>query len=133
MKKQLTRLKYTIKNRITSLRDVWTYSDSQPTEITLALVNVILAPVATYLELGPLWLFQIFLVFCGLYQLYCISVGDLECRIRASFITFSAYFATLLTYVYCIGLPTPTHWGWLVLTVSAFGSLRRLTKEKLAR
>ena len=117
-------------DKLKSLRSIWLFSDSQPTEITLALANLVLVPLATFVELGPLYLYQGFVILAALYQLHCISEGDLDCRIRASFITFGTYFTTLLIYLSMIGLPTPSHWGWLVLLLSAFGSLRRLIKEK---
>ena len=120
-------------NKLKVLRHIWQYSDSQPTEITLALSNLILAPIATYIELGPMYLYQGLLIITGFYQLFCIADENLSCRIRASFLSFASFVSTLFMYIYCIGLPTPSHWGWVLLTLSAFGSLRRLTKEKLSR
>ena len=126
-------IKETAKQRATHLLDVWRHSDSQPTEITLALVNILLAPLATRIELGPLVFYQIILVGVGLYQLMCVAKGDLKCRVRASMFTFGAFIATLMMYIIIIGLPTPSHWGWGVLVFSAFGSLKRLKTEQLHR
>ena len=126
-------IKTIAKIRLKSLVDVWRHSDSQPTEITLALVNLLLAPLATRIELGPLWFYQIMLVASGVYQLMCVAKGDLNCRVRASMFTFGAFTATLMMYVIAIGLPTPSHWGWLVLVFSSFGSLKRLKTEQLHR
>ena len=122
-----------IKERFDNLKKVWFYSDSQPTEILLALVNIFLTPIATYMELGPLWIFQILLIVTGIYQLWCVSNTDLNCRIRASFLTFSMYFATLLMYGAGIGLPSPSHWGWFVLVFASFSSLRRIKREQIMR
>ena len=119
--------------KIKHLIDVFRYSDSQPTEITLALVNLILAPIATYIELGPLVFYQLALIASSIFQLYCIANSDLKCRIRASFLTFSFFVTTLMMYIFTIGLPTPSHWGWLVLSLSAFSSLKRLKTEDLHR
>jgi hypothetical protein len=126
-------IKTIAKARAKHLLDVWRRSDSQPTEITLALVNVLLAPLATRIELGPLVFYQIILVGVGGYQLLCVAKGDLNCRVRASMLTFGAFTATLIMYVITIGLPTPSHWGWLVLVFSSFGSLKRLKTEQLYR
>jgi hypothetical protein len=126
-------IKQTAKKRATHLVDVWKFSDSQPTEITLALVNLLLAPAATLIELGPLWFYQILLVGSGVYQLMCVAKGDLKCRVRASIVTFGLFATTLMMYVITIGLPTPSHWGWLVLVFSSFGSLKRLKTEQLHR
>lgn len=126
-------IKNTVKQRATHLLNVWKYSDSQPTEITLALVNLLLAPLATRIELGPLWFYQIMLVGSGVYQLMCVAKGDLKCRVRASIVTFGLFSTTLMMYIVTIGLPTPSHWGWFVLVFSAFGSLKRLKTEELHR
>lgn len=126
-------IKEVAKQRVTHLLDVWRYSDSQPTEITLALVNLLLAPVATLIELGPLWFYQIMLVGSGIYQLMCVAKGDLKCRVRASIVTFGLFATTLTMYIVTTGLPTPSHWGWFVLVFSAFGSLKRLKTEQLHR
>jgi len=122
-----------IKIRLERLREVWIYSDSQPTEILLASLNILLTPIATYIELGPLWILQIGLVISGIYQLLCISTNDLDCRVRGSLVTFGFYMTTLLFYLFCLGLPTPTHWGWVVLVFASFGSLRRIKREQLLR
>lgn len=126
-------IKHTAKKRATHLLNVWKYSDSQPTEITLALVNLLLAPLATRIELGPLWFYQIMLVGSGVYQLMCVAKGELKCRVRASIVTFGLFSTTLMMYIVTIGLPTPSHWGWFVLVFSAFGSLKRLKTEELHR
>jgi len=126
-------IKNTAKQRANHLLDVWRHSDSQPTEITLALVNLLLAPLATRIELGPLWFYQIMLVASGVYQLMCVAKGELKCRVRASIVTFGLFSTTLMMYVVTIGLPTPSHWGWCVLVFSSFGSLKRLKTEELHR
>ena len=129
----IQRTKEKARKKFKHLADVWRHSDSQPTEITLALVNLLLAPLATRIELGPLVFYQIILVGVGGYQLMCVAKGDLNCRVRASMLTFGAFTATLMMYVITIGLPTPSHWGWLVLVFSSFGSLKRLKTEQLHR
>lgn len=127
------KIKDIAKKRAAHLLDVWKHSDSQPTEITLALVNLLLAPAATLIELGPLWFYQILLVGSGVYQLLCVAKGDLKCRVRAAMVTFGLFSTTLMMYIIAIGLPTPSHWGWFVLVFSAFGSLKRLKTEQLHR
>lgn len=122
-----------ITDKLKTLRHLWLYSDSQPTEITLATANILLAPIATYIELGPMLVYQLLLIITGIYQLLCVVNNDISCRVRASLFTFGLYVSTLIMYLYCMGLPTPSHYGWFVLTISAFGSLRRLTREKITR
>ena len=129
----IQRIKSMAKSKGKHLLNVWQYSDAQPTEITLALVNLLLAPLATLIELGPLYFYQITLVCAGVYQLMCVANGDLKCRVRASIVTFGLFVTTLMMYVVTIGLSTPSHWGWLVLVFSSFGSLKRLKTEQLHR
>ena len=118
---------------IRSLRNIWKYSDSQPTEITLAAALMFLAPIATYLEICFMPFFEVFLFTGGLYQITCVARGRLDCRVRAAFITFSLYFTSLVMYIINIGLPTPSHYGWVLLVLSSFSSLKRLKSEQLHR
>lgn len=115
------------------LQQLWKYSDSQPTEITLGAALMILAPVATLMELGFMPVYQLMLIGAGAYQLFCISTGKLECRVRAAMLTFGLYATSLAMYLITIGLPTPSHYGWLILVISSFGNLKRLKTEQLYR
>jgi len=115
------------------LQQLWRYSDSQPTEITLGAALMILAPMATFIELGFMPFYQIALIGAGVYQLFCIAKGELQCRMRASLITFGLYTATLTMYLLSIGLPTPSHFGWVLLVISSFGNLKRLKTEHIHR
>jgi len=123
-----------LKKAIVQLREIWQYSDSQPTEITLAAALVLLYPTATFLELGYSPILQLLAPIAGLYQLYCVSGSCLKCRVRASFITFSLYAIAGVMYLY-YGLlfKGPSYWGWVLLTISSFGSLKRIKKEELHR
>ena len=115
------------------LQQLWNYSDSQPTEITLGAALMILAPIATMMELGFMPFYQVALVCAGAYQLFCISKENLNCRIRASLFTFGFYSSTLAMYLLSIGLPTPSHYGWVLLVISSFGNLKRLKTEQIHR
>jgi hypothetical protein len=115
------------------LQQLWKYSDSQPTEITLGAALMILAPICTIIELGFMPFYQVALVAAGAYQLLCISKGELHCRLRASLFTFGLYSSTLAMYLLSIGLPTPSHYGWVLLVISSFGNLKRLKTEQIHR
>lgn len=115
------------------LQQLWKYSDSQPTEITLGAALMILAPIATLIELGFMPVYQLMLIGAGAYQLFCISTGKLDCRVRAAMLTFGLYATSLAMYLITIGLPTPSHYGWLILVISSFGNLKRLKTEQLHR
>jgi hypothetical protein len=113
------------------LKQIWSYSDSQPTEITLAMCNLLLTHLAVGLEIGGLWFLRVMIVISALYQLYCVSQEDISCRVKAAMITFGIYTTVTIIYLIHIGLPTPTHWGWFVLMFASFGSMRRLILEKI--
>lgn len=134
LKVKAQEIKAELRARFDSLRAIWQYSDSQPTEITLALALVFLYPTATYLELGYSVIMDVLGPMAGLYQLYCVSGKCLSCRVRASFITFSFFLLATVMYLYCGMLfKSPTYWGWVVLCFSSFGSLKRIKKEELHR
>jgi len=112
---------------------IWGYSDSQPTEITLALANIFLTHVAIGIEIGDNYIFRVVIFLSGLYQLYCVSKEDLSCRLKASVLSFAVYLISTIIYIKSIGLPTPTHYGWVVLCFASFGCMRRLIIEKIHR
>lgn len=115
------------------IKYIWLVSDSQPTEITLALANLTMTHLCVGTELGGLYIFRLIIIFSALFQLYCVSKEDINCRVKASVFTFSIYFIIPIMYWYQIGFPTPTHYGWFVLTFAAFGSMKRLITEKIHR
>ena len=112
---------------------IWSYSDSQPTEITLALANVFLTHLAIGFEIGGDYIFRAVIFFSGLYQLYCVSKEDINCRLKASVLSFSVYLISTIIYIQSVGLPTPTHYGWIILCFASFGCMRRLIIEKIHR
>jgi len=116
-----------------NVKNIWTYSDSQPTELTLSMALMILAPIATALEIGFMPVYQLMLIAAGVYQFICVAKGKLSCRIRASVITFGLYATSLMMYLLTIGLPSPSHYGWVLLVISSFSSLKRLKTEQLHR
>jgi len=85
---------------IKKLSLIWSHSDSQPTEITLALINVLLTHLAIGSELGGLYFERIIIISSGIFQLYCVSQEDIKCRVRASMITFGVYHL----YVYSLSI-----------------------------
>jgi hypothetical protein len=115
------------------LSHIFKYSDSQPTEITLGVALMVLAPIATATEIGLMPFYQLTLVAAGFYQLYCVSKGKLDCRIKAAIVTFGLYSTSLMMYLLSVGLPTATHYGWVIFVISSFSNLRRLKTEQLHR
>jgi len=122
-----------MRKQLKTLKNLWRYSDSQPTEITLAGAMATLVPMAVSMEIHCNWFLNAFFILAGLYQLRCIATCDIACRIRASFFTSSLYLTCLLVYLTTIGLPTPSHYGWILLTYSSFSTMNRLKTEKINR
>jgi len=120
-----------IKDLFRNLKRIWKVSDSQPTEITLAVAVMILAPIAVSMEIHFNWFLNLLLVTAGLYQLRCIAKEQIGCRIRAAYFTTMMYMSCLVSYLMTIGLPTPSHWGWILLTYSSFSTLNRLKTEQM--
>lgn len=118
---------------LSKLRNIWAYSDSQPTEITLAITNILATHVAIGLELGGFYVFRIIVFISGLYQLYCVASEKVDNRVIASVITFAVYSTLTIAYLSTIGFPCATHYGWLILCFASFGSMRRLILEKIHR
>lgn len=113
------------------LLDIWSHSDSQPTEITLAVVNIVATHIAIGVELGGFHIFRFVIILSGIYQLYCVASERICRRVQASVITFSVFVTSTVAYLFTIGFPDVTHYGWLILCFAAFGSMRRLIIEKL--
>ena len=120
-----------IKQSLLNLKRIWTVSDSQPTEITLAAAVMILAPIAVSIEIHFNWFLNLLLVAAGIYQLRCIAKEKIACRIRAAYWTTAMYMSCLMSYLVTIGLPTPSHYGWILLTYASFSTLNRLKIEQL--
>lgn len=116
---------------LSKLKNIWSYSDSQPTEITLAITNILATHIAIGVELGGFYVFRVIIFLSGLYQLYCVASEKICNRVRASVVTFSVYSTTTIAYLFTIGFPCATHYGWLILSFAAFGSMRRLILEKI--
>jgi len=116
------------------IKEIYLYSDSQPTEITLGVCLSVLAPVVTTIEIGFMPIFLLFIMFTGVFQLYCVGNEDLKCRMRAATLSMSAYLAVFLMYVIKGTIfVSPTHWGWFVLAFSSWGVFKRLNTEFLHR
>lgn len=111
------------------LTNIWNYTDSHATEITLGGMTGILALPATLLEIGfNIWILPI--MAAGLYQIYCVSTNDLECRTKAAAFNTSAYIAIVLLYgTHGYITTSPSHSGWIIMALFSFMTASRLNKE----
>jgi len=114
------------------LLHIWKYSDSQPTEITLGIVNLTLAPICILCEIGVMPIFVPLLIFGGIFQLWAVSTEKVCKRVKAAFVSLCLFVVTLLLYLKSpCGLHSPMHYGWVILVLGALGSLIRLKNEQL--
>ena len=106
------------------LLHIWKYSDSQPTEITLGICNFILAPLCLIFEIGFMPFFIPLVVAGGAYQLWAVSTEKVCKRVNAAFVSLCLFIITAALFLLSPhGLKDATHYGWLVLALSAAGSL----------
>ena len=115
-----------------NLFHIWKYSDSQPTEITLGLCNAFLTPFALWSEVGWMPFFIPLAIISGWFQLWSVSTHKICFRVKASLFSLCVFVVTLSLYAISpCGLDDATHYGWVVLVVSALGSLIRLKREEI--
>jgi len=108
------------------------YSDSQPTEITLGIVNLAITPLAIFCDIGFMPLFIPLLIFGGAFQLWAVTTEKSLIRVRAALISLCLFVVTLLLYLNSpCGLSTPLHYGWVLLVAGSIGNLIRLKNEEL--
>ena len=115
---------------IRKLIDIWLYSDSEPTEITLGLCCILFIPLCSFSELGCMPAFKICVGICGVYQLWAVAKGEIDGRVTASALVFAMAITTMVIYLVIVGWQDPMHYKWIVLVLCAFGSLTRLLREK---
>ena len=120
-----------MKMKLLRLRQVWMYSDNQPTEIILALANIFIVPFALSMEVGTGLFLSLIPAISGIHQMICVASDEINCRVRASMICLGVYLASAVMYLITIGFPSPTHYGWLLFIIAAFGSMSRLSREKI--
>mgnify|MGYP005993675625 FL=1 len=119
-----------VRKCLNNLKEIFLYADSQPTEIMLGMLNFILLLPATMIELGWIPIYQITGVLIGGYQLLAVARQDIGMRRTASFLSFVVFTMTIVLYGSCGYLwRSASHWGWVVLWLSALSSVKRVTKE----
>lgn len=115
---------------LSKLRSILTYYDSEPTEVAQGFVWLLFFPIVHSLDCSfNLWLI-IPSVILGMAALKAVCFHDVKTRKTIGFAIF-LFSIVILTYYFTIKkLPyDPVHWGWILISLSAFFNLRRLTNH----
>lgn len=107
------------------------YSDSQPTELMHAFINLVITPLAVIFEIGNMWAYVILLVLSSLYQFIAVINGSMRMRLNAAHISFGIFCSTVIMFLLTKGLYTPTHFIWIIFILSSLSILSRLKREKI--
>ena len=113
------------------LKKILTFHDSEPTEITQGFIWFIFFPFIYTLENGLNVLLILISIIVGFCTLYGVAY-DLKLRVRKSLAVSVFLFSIVASVMYLLIHKTyscPTHWGWLVISMSAFFNLRRITNH----
>jgi hypothetical protein len=119
---------------ISRLSKILTYYDSEPTEITQGIIWFIFFPVIYTLEHGLNILAISVSIILGFSTLYAVAYKGLEVRKTMAFAIFLFSIISIILYFFVHNdYLCPTHWGWLVVSFSAFFNLRRITNHYYIR
>ncbi len=112
---------------LSKIKDILTYYDSEPTEITQGIIWLILFPIIYTAEHGlNIYLLVISLVvgFAGI----CSACNHpLKTRKTVALATF--LFSIVVCIMYLVvnkDYSCPTHWGWALVSLSALFNLKRI-------
>lgn len=112
---------------LSKIKDILTYYDSEPTEITQGIIWLILFPIIYTTEHG----FNIYLlissVIIGFTGIYSVCYHSLKTRKTIALGTF--LFSIVVCVMYLVvnkDYTCPTHWGWALVTLSALFNLKRI-------
>jgi hypothetical protein len=115
---------------ISRLKRILTYYDSEPTEITQGIIWLVFFPIIYTVEHG-LNLFLVCLsIVIGYCTLHSVAYLSLSIRKTMAFAVFLFSIVTVIMYFFVYKqYSCPTHWGWLLISFSAFFNLRRITNH----
>ena len=113
------------------LKKILTFYDSEPTEITQGIIWFLFFPIVYTLENGLNAFLIILSIIVGFCTLYGVAYS-LPLRVRKTLAVSVFLFSVVASIMYLVIHKTyhcPTHWGWLVITMSAFFNLKRITNH----
>ncbi len=107
------------------IKNILTYYDSEPTEITQAFIWLVLFPIIYTAEFGLNILLVLVSISLGLSGLYSTCYHSLKTRKQIALAAF--VFSTVVCTMYAINgsFECPTQWGWIIVSISAlFNTMR---------
>ena len=121
------------KGAVRRAKDIFLYSDSEPNEVLIGILHMLILPFAM-LEIGNPWiLLQIFAHLVGAFQLFAVLFnGGLGLRKAATFLATMVAVATCANYTMA-GMMHGSHLGWLLILIFAVWNLIRVTKEDIQK
>ena len=114
---------------LAKLRNILTYYDSEPTEITQAVIWFLFFPVIYTLEHGLNLFLVIVSVVIGFCTLRAVCSANLRVRKTLAYATFLFSVVAVVVFFSHGDWRCPTHWGWVLISLSAFFSLKRITNH----
>lgn len=115
---------------LAKLKTILTYYDSEPTEIMQGVIWFLFFPIINTLDTGfNLWLI-IPSILIGLASIKGACLYGVRVRKAIGLAVFLFSVVVVTYYFLCKKLPgDPTHWGWVLISASAFFNLKRLTNH----
>jgi len=112
----------------TKLKNILTYYDSEPTEITHGAIWLLGFPIIYTLEHGfnPIVILSIIIGFCSL---YAVANMDLRTRKAIAAAVFLFSIVSVCLFFSHGDWKCPSHWGWVLISLSAFFNLQRITNH----
>ena len=122
-----------IKKALGRAREIFLYSDSEPNEILIGILHMLILPFAM-LEIGQPWIvLQIFAHLVGAFQLFAVLFnGSLGLRKVATLLATLVAVATCANYTMA-GMMHGSHLGWLLILIFAIWNLIRVTTEDIKK
>lgn len=111
-------------------KEVFLYSDSEPNEVLIGILHMVILPFAMF-EIGTPWIgLQIGAHLVGGFQLWCVLYnGQLRCRKWAVQAAVLVSIMTVANYTMA-GMMKGSHLGWLLICIFAIWNLVRVTREE---
>jgi hypothetical protein len=108
------------------IKEIITYYDSEPTEVTQSFIWLVVYPILYTSEHGFNILLVLFSVALGLSSLYSTCYHNLKTRkIMALGVFLFSVIASTMYFIHG-GYKCPTSWLWVLISISALFNLRRI-------